>query len=101
MARRSARLAGKPKPAYFKSGTRLNERQQAFCRCEAHVSKSAAVYNPYAVCAKSTGTTTPCWIHYNFDRIPDDELRGLARLHKVRIPSPYSRSKTIAAMRNK
>lgn len=54
-------------------------------------------YNPYPVCAKSVGTTSrECGRYYDFNKIPDIELRGYAALNGITIPKPYSRGKMIS-----
>ena len=55
------------------------ERKKAFCRCALHL-MSKGVKKPYGICAKSTGTSTggkPC--NYDFQRIPETEVRAYAR----------------------
>ena len=55
------------------------ERKKAFCRCVLHL-MAKGVQKPYGICAKSTGTTTggkPC--NYDFQSIPETEVRAYAR----------------------
>ena len=64
--------------ALFDSEKKQDEKLK-FCRCALHV-MAKSDYDPkraYIICAKSTKTTTggrPCM--YDWDRIPDDEVRG-------------------------
>ena len=52
-------------------------------------------YNPYAVCAKTIGTTTGrspyCGQNYNYNELPDKLLVAYARLNKIEVPEPYNR----------
>lgn len=85
---------------YFKPNVPLSERQQAYCRCVAHVAAknpmscyrgkspewkkgrdSENCVNPYSVCAASVGTTSKCYNYYNFRKIPTQEKQALKRLH--------------------
>jgi phosphatidylethanolamine-binding protein (PEBP) family uncharacterized protein len=101
------------KPEYFKDETDLGEHQQKYCRCVLHAAakqpdwcledkawrdkrEGATCYNPYAVCAKSTGTSSrSCGSNYDYQNFPDDELISYARLSKVHIPLPYNRQQMI------
>ena len=57
-------------------------------------------YNPYAICAKSVGTTSrECSDNYSFENIPNAELQGYASLHGIEIPSPYDRGELIENIR--
>lgn len=87
-----ASSSGVPREAYFKPGTTLSSEEQAFCRCVAHVEAKGSARNPYAVCAKSVGTTSRrCGQEYEFSNFPDDELIGYAEHHKIPVPNPYQR----------
>ena len=70
------------KEKYFRPGSPLNSRQQAYCRCIAHVSAQKSAQNPYAICTKSTKRTGrfKCAPYYNYSNIPDHEVKGLAKL---------------------
>lgn len=94
---------------YFKNKRNLSEREQKFCKCVLHVSakqpnscnydkawynkrNGKTCYNPYAVCAKSTGTTSrKCSENYNFENIPDNELKAYGGLKHIPIPKKYNR----------
>lgn len=60
-------------------GEEKQEKKLKFCRCVLHVMANSD-YKPkraYQICARSVGTTTggrPCM--YDWDRIPEDEIRG-------------------------
>lgn len=56
--------------------------------------------NPYPVCAKSVGTSSHCTQYYDFDKIPDIQLRGYARLKNIPIPDTYDRTVLIANIKN-
>lgn len=101
------------KSEYFKDGSGLDERQQKYCRCVLHAAAKqpdwcleekswrdkrdgATCYNPYAVCAKSTGASSrSCGANYDYQNLPDDELIAYAQLSKVNIPMPYNRQQMI------
>jgi hypothetical protein len=95
---------------YFKTGNDLTEEQQKYCKCVLHVASEQPgkcnlekawfeerdhriCYNPYAVCAHTTGTTYRwCAENLNFDNIPDDELEAWLNLHKIESSQPYNRT---------
>lgn len=69
-------------PKGFVTGNVLSEKQKNYCRCTLHVAQKGNVNNPYAVCAKSVGTTfRDCWKYYDFDKMPSAELRYYATKH--------------------
>ena len=69
---------------YFKKKMTLDEERQKFCRCIMHVMKRGHP-NPYAVCARSVGTTTggkSC--QYNLKSIPLSEVKAyMLHLHNT------------------
>jgi hypothetical protein len=79
----------------------LTEQQAKFCSCLPQViakDTKGTVKSPYAICAKSTGTSLgrhSCLLHYDFDNMPDDLLRATLNLHKVALPVPYTREEAI------
>jgi phosphatidylethanolamine-binding protein (PEBP) family uncharacterized protein len=49
-------------------------------------------YNPYAVCAKSVGTSSrECPQNYNFNAMNDQEIEAFATLHNVSLRYPINR----------
>ena len=98
----------KLKTNYSKPDSTLNDKAHKFCRCVLHVMEknstkcnsikpwkgnsikpwkgsSNKCYNPYALCAKSTKTTTgskSC--DYNFDYIPIHEIRSYIQYNKIK-----------------
>lgn len=89
---------------YFVRGTPLNERQQDYCRCLAHVAaknpkkcytsglwkkrrKGSGCYNPYGVCTKSTRRKGRfhCARYYDFENMPEDEVEALAAMKGVSV----------------
>jgi len=89
-----------------------NERLDKYCRCILDVSskqtksclerkawgqeiEGKTCYNPYAVCAKSIGTSSGrspyCGQNYNYEALPDKLLVAYARLNKIEVPEPYNR----------
>jgi hypothetical protein len=63
----------------------LTAKQKKFCACIAKVRRSKTAYNPYAICAKSTGTSMGrrgCLSYYNFGRnskLSDTELSNITK----------------------
>ena len=77
------------KKKYFRENNTLNANQKKYCRCVLHVAKRNTracnrnknwgnkCYNPYAVCAKTTKTSTgskPCQYNFLSQDIPNDEI---------------------------
>ena len=67
----------------------MTEKQEKYCRCVLDVESKNEneVYNPYAVCAKSVGTTyRRCTEdYYDFNTMPLNKLNAYARLHKLKV----------------
>ena len=52
--------------------------------------------SPYAVCAKSVGTTSrKCYENYFYDKFTDQQLRAFAASVDLDIPKPYNREKLL------
>ncbi len=102
---------------YFRSDTNLTEQEQKYCRCVLHVAakqppgeclsvrdwfsdyNGRTCTNPWAVCAKSTGTTSrACGFNYVYGNIPDDELIAYANLSQVNVPDPYNRKTMLSTI---
>jgi len=83
---------------YIERDASLTEKQRRFCRCVLHVAKNntkecnrnrswgkkTKCYNPYAVCAKTIGTTTgrkPCFYMFENPSIPAEEIIAYAHLN--------------------
>lgn len=103
----------------FKKDSVLSEKEEKFCSCVLKVAAkqkgacnterawfetrdNKTCYNPYAICAKSVGTTSrKCGENYNFESLSDDELISYAQLHqkdkdnKLVIPKPYDRDQML------
>lgn len=97
----------------------LDERKSKYCHCVLKVAAkqspeclqgvtkrkgiTSGCYNPYPVCAKSTGTSTGrsgCSDYYNFMYIPDQYLRAYLDLHSAPYPKNASRDQLIDAIKN-
>ena len=69
---------------YFSGSAALDDDRRKFCRCVLHVMRQGHP-NPYAVCARSVGTTTggrSC--QYNMRSIPLSEVKAyMLYLHNV------------------
>lgn len=80
----------------------LTEEQGKYCRCVLHVAakndedcnrskdwgsskKPSKCYNPYAVCAKTVGTTTKCGDNYIWENIPVEEVEAFAYLKGIKL----------------
>jgi cobalamin biosynthesis protein CobT len=84
------------KKNYFKKGSDLNGDEEKFCRCILHVEEKGGAYNPYAVCAKSVGTTSrKCGENYNYRSIPLDELRAYLKSKGIRVSKNATRSEML------
>ena len=82
---------------YFNINNILSKKKKKFCRCILHVSKkntnncnknrdwnTPGCYNPYKVCASSTGTTTgskTCSYNFLSSDIPEDEINSYIALN--------------------
>jgi len=87
---------------FFKTGTTLTEQQKKYCSCQLKVQAGGKAYNPYAVCAKSVGTTVrSCTGEYDFNRMPDNLIQAYLDLHKVNYTGPFNRQSAIAAINQK
>lgn len=77
----------------------LSERDTKYCRCVAHVAAKDGKYNPYAVCARSTGgSVRSCSPYYDFESMPLPELLGYARQKGITIPDRSSRESAVRAI---
>lgn len=87
---------------YFKSGSKLTSQEKKMCRCIAHVSAknpnkcyrgsnpewkkgpdSPNCRNPYSICRSRISGVKQihCYDEYNFNNMPDNEVRAIKRLH--------------------
>lgn len=98
----------------IKPNSLLTEAEQNFCSCVIDVADrqpgacnleqawferrdGSVCYNPFKVCAKSTGTSTRmCPIYYDYDRMTDSELISFANLHNISVPQDYNSTKRIS-----
>jgi hypothetical protein len=97
---------------YFKEDSGLNEKQKKFCRCTVHVGAkqeksctkakqgtSKSCVNPYAVCAKTTGTSSrKCGEVFEFKNFPKQELVSYARAHDIRVPAKARKQEILDAI---
>lgn len=94
----------------FISSSSLTSPEKKYCSCVMDVAMkqeetclknrekwgSRGCYNPYAVCARSVGTTTrECGSSYDFQQFDDKKLRAYAVLNDIDIPEPYSHEKML------
>lgn len=82
---------GSPQKHYFKPGTQLSEREQAFCRCEVHIMEKntqsceksdlgeKGCINPFALCRRTGGYNQECGENFDFDAFSDSELGAYVR----------------------
>ncbi|AYV86171.1 MAG: hypothetical protein Solumvirus1_46 [Solumvirus sp.] len=71
-----------PKDSWFKSGE-LSEGQMKHCRCILEVQSKGGAYNPYAVCARTGEYIHECASHYDWNALPEEDLRAYADLNKI------------------
>lgn len=87
----------------------LSEKERNYCSCLIDVSSKLPIecikkgeaftyehgkmcYNPFAVCAKSVGTTSrECAQNYNFNAMDDTQIEAFAALHNVSLAYPVNR----------
>jgi len=85
-----------PNSFFFKEDSTLTEGEEKFCRCYLKVAAKGKVRNPYAICAKSVGTTSrKCGESFDFEAMPDDLLIAYLKVHKLEVPSPYNRKQAL------
>lgn len=93
----------------FREDTILTPHEQKYCSCVLDVAAKqpgacnlekawfehrdeAMCYNPYAVCAKSVGTSTRhCGEEYNYENLSDNKLIAFINLNGMPTPSSYDR----------
>lgn len=91
----------------------LSESEEKYCHCVLEVAAKQPAecnlerawfqhrdekvcYNPYAVCASRTHTSSRhCGENYNFAALPDEQIRAYANLSKVAVPEPYDRTQML------
>ena len=97
------------KDEFFVKDPPLSPREKKYCRCTLKVmSKQPAwclrdrawfhkrggktCYNPYAICAKSVGTTSRnCGDNFDYEKLDDKYLMGFANIKNIKISDPYDR----------
>jgi hypothetical protein len=97
----------------FLPGNTLSEQEQKYCHCVLEVAAKQpgacsaerawfeqrdgrTCSNPYAVCAKTTGTSyRHCGANYNYEALPDREIEAYANLSHIPVPEPYNRAQMI------
>lgn len=80
---------------WFRDDGKLTDKEKSFCACVMKVAaKQSGAYNPYAICAKSVGTTSRhCGENTNFENIPEAELIAYAKLHHLSVPTDHRSGK--------
>lgn len=102
---------------YFLPGANLSEQEMKYCMCVLQVAAKQpgscnlekawyetrddrVCYNPYAVCARSVGTTSrDCGKYYNFDTLPDNLIQAYMNLNQITIPEPFDRNSAITYLK--
>jgi hypothetical protein len=97
----------------------LTDQQEKYCRCVVHVAEKQPAacnedkawyekrdgeecYNPYAVCAKTTGTTSrDCGEHYEYRTMTKNELVGIASLKGIKGAKSMSKANLVNALEGK
>ena len=81
---------------YFIEGTKLSEREQAYCMCLLDVKGNV---NPYPICTASVGEQSrDCADNYNYSELSIAQLRAFAKYHKL---GGNNRSSIIRNIENK
>lgn len=93
----------------IRGDTTLTDEEQKYCSCVISVAEkqpsqcnlekawfesrdSRVCYNPWAVCAKSTGTSSrKCNENYNYNEFSDSELTAFANLSQIQTSDPLDR----------
>lgn len=107
--RRYSTSHGKSKisPPPYKSNSPLRGQEKKFCDCTMSVEANRdkygkGPYNDYAVCAKSTRTTSRrCSQYYDFEKMTDQQIRDYLRVHRINLPGNYSRMLAIKMINEK
>lgn len=107
-------LRSRSTSVFFKQDNNLSTSEEKYCSCVLKVGSEQSTeclqqrnwgkvingktcYNPYAVCAKSTRTTSrECGSNYDFDLLDDEYLKTYARLSKIIIPFPYQHNQMVS-----
>jgi phosphatidylethanolamine-binding protein (PEBP) family uncharacterized protein len=105
-----------PAHPLIRGDTTLTESEQNFCSCVVDVAEKQPgacnlekawfeyrdlrmCYNPFATCAKSTGTSSrKCYENYNYQEFSDLQLTALANLSQIPTGSPIDRSGVIGQL---
>lgn len=87
---------------YFKLDADLTDDEKKYCRCVAHVKAKGGAYNPFAVCAKTVGTTSrECGKSFDYHGFSDDELIAYAKDSNITVPIPFDRNLLIQRLEDK
>jgi hypothetical protein len=116
---KTSKVSKSPSSHIIIPNTDLTEREQKYCSClidvaakqpESCITEKAwfkkkdgkVCYNPYAICAKSTKTSSrKCSANYNYEAMSDDQLIAYADFHNVKLPKPFKRDKLISTIYEK
>lgn len=84
----------------FKSGNNLSTQEKKYCSCQLKVQSQEGAVNPYAVCAKSVGTSTrDC--NFDFDKMSNVYLKAYMDLHNIEYKKPFNRKAALRKIKNK
>ena len=107
---------GDKRVSKFSEESELPERQMKYCSCVIDVAakqnlsclkkkdwgEGKSCYNPYSVCARSTGTSSrECGKNYQLENFNDEQLKAFGALMGVKIPSPYTKSAMLKSIKEK
>lgn len=85
----------------FVPNSPLTEKQKKFCSCYLQVGSKNYISNPFAICAKSIGTTSKnCGKYFDFNAMSDDMILSYLKIHNLKIQYPYNRQKALNIIYN-
>lgn len=108
-----------PEHHLIKGNSSLNPGEENFCSCVIKVAgkepgqcsfekawfeerDGRTCYNPYAVCANSTGhSSRRCNENYNYDAFTDDQLTAFANLNQITYATPLDKSALLRTIKSK
>jgi hypothetical protein len=103
----------------IKQNSKLNDRSEKYCSCVVKVAEKNSeicnleenwgktisgktCYSPYAVCAKSVGTTNKsCGINYNYETMTKEQLISFLNLKKIKVDRKLDKNQLLEIIQNK
>jgi len=103
----------------LKQNSDLDERNQKYCSCVIKVAEKntekcnlehdwgtvsggKSCYSPYAVCAKSVGTTNRnCGSNYDYNSMTKEQLRAFLNINKIEVSKSLTRDQLLEMIYDK